>query len=553
MRSKLLLFGEILALAAVYFCSGRFGLSLAFVNASASAVWPPTGLAFAAVLLRGYRLWPGVFLGAFLVNVTTQGSVATSLGIATGNTLEALLGAWLVCRFAEGRKAFEGTRSYFKFVFLAAMLSTTVCAAVGVTTLCLGGFARWAQYGPIWLTWWLGDMVSDLIVAPLLIIWMSTPYPRLKPNRLLEAAGLMCLVVIVGQIVFLGTTSLDAGNRPLEYFAIPPLLWAAIRFRERGAIGAAFVMSCLALWGTLHGFGPFARPDPNESLLLLQAFMGAITMTALVLALVVSEQRKTAGALATARELLRQHTEELEQRVRERTAKLQETVQSLDAFSYTIAHDLRAPLRAMSGFIEQLSDEYGWLLDEVAKGYVLRVKAAAARMDGLILALLELGRLDSAKLDLETVELHAIIRKALVALDGEIETKGAQVLLKEPLLPVRANAVIVEQVIANLLGNALKFVRPEAPPKVEIWTEERAGLVRVCLQDNGIGIATAYLKNLFKPFVRLVEGGSYPGTGIGLAIVRKGIERMGGQVGVQSQPGQGSCFWFELPGANGGK
>src|SRR5881296_2695399 len=145
------------ALALVYFLFGKLGLSLAFVNASASAVWPPTGIALAALLLWGRRLWPGVFLGAFLVNITTQGSLLTTLGIATGNTLEAVLAAWLVRRYVHGTKAFERAQDVFKFVALAAVLSTTVSATFGVTTLCLGGLATWNQYGTIWLTWWLGD------------------------------------------------------------------------------------------------------------------------------------------------------------------------------------------------------------------------------------------------------------------------------------------------------------------------------------------------------------------------------------------------------------
>ena len=129
----------ILGLATVYFCAGTFGLSLASVNPSASAVWPPSGIALAAILLWGYRLWPGVFLGATLVNFAVQRSLATALAIAAGNTLEALFGAWLVCRFAEGPKAFKATKNILLFILLAAALSTTVGATVGVTSLCLGG------------------------------------------------------------------------------------------------------------------------------------------------------------------------------------------------------------------------------------------------------------------------------------------------------------------------------------------------------------------------------------------------------------------------------
>jgi two-component system, cell cycle sensor histidine kinase and response regulator CckA len=278
---------SILALAAFYFCASKFGLSLAFVHASATAVWPSSGIALAVLLLWGYRLWPGIFLGAFLVNITTQGSVATTLGVAAGNTLEALLGAWFVNRFAGGLKAFERARNIFKFVLLAAILSTALSATIGVTSLSLGGFAQWDQYPAIWLTWYLGDMVGDLIVAPLLVIWMTQPLFPLKSKRILEGAALLLTVILVGLIMFLG--KIPSG---VEYLAIPPLLWAAFRFGERGAVTSVFVMSGIALLGTLQGHGPFATLSPHTSLLLLQAFLGSITMIALVLAAVVAEHKR---------------------------------------------------------------------------------------------------------------------------------------------------------------------------------------------------------------------------------------------------------------------
>src|SRR5216117_3721046 len=161
----------LLVLTGVYVVAGKFGLSLAFVHASASAVWPPTGIALAATLLLGYRVWPAILLGAFLVNATTEGSVWTSLGIASGNTLEGLLGAWLVTRFANGRNVFSRSQDIFAFTALAGFLSTTVSATIGVTSLSLGGYASWDRFGAIWLTWWLGDVAGALVVAPVLILW----------------------------------------------------------------------------------------------------------------------------------------------------------------------------------------------------------------------------------------------------------------------------------------------------------------------------------------------------------------------------------------------
>jgi two-component system, cell cycle sensor histidine kinase and response regulator CckA len=277
----------ILILALLYFCAGSFGLSLARVHPSASAVWPPSGIALAAILLWGYWLWPGIFLGAFAVNIAASGSIAAAMGIASGNTVEAILGAALVNYFANGINVFEQTKSILKFILLAGILSTAVGATIGVSTLSLVGLASWDHLLTIWLTWWLGDAVGNLIVASLLLLWLTQPLLRVKNLQLFEATGLLLVLALVGWIVFL--TEIPSG---LEYFALVPLLWGALRFGRRGAVTAAFAMSAIALWGTLRNLGPFATADPTHSLLLLQVFLGTVTVTSLVLASVVSERRR---------------------------------------------------------------------------------------------------------------------------------------------------------------------------------------------------------------------------------------------------------------------
>src|SRR5436190_7609533 len=174
---------DILYLAAAYFFCGAFGLSFASINKSATPIWPPAGLALAILILKGRELWPGVFLGAFLINISTQGTVWTSLGIALGNTLEAYSGAWLVSHYAGGERAFDRIPNIFGLAFLAGIMSTAVSATFGVTTLCLGGLAPWGQYSVLWITWWLGDMVSVLSVAPLLMLWLRRPVERPKLSQ----------------------------------------------------------------------------------------------------------------------------------------------------------------------------------------------------------------------------------------------------------------------------------------------------------------------------------------------------------------------------------
>ncbi|MGH9643044.1 MAG: MASE1 domain-containing protein [Terriglobales bacterium] len=286
-------------LAVVYFFAGRLGLRLAFANPSATAVWPPTGIAFAAFLIIGYWVWPAVLLAAFLTNLATAGSVVTSISIAVGNTVEGMLGAYLINRFARGRGFFDRTQDLFKFVLLAAMVSTMVSATCGVASLTLGGFAKWADYRTVWLTWWLGDAAGDLVVAPLLILWAVSARVAWNKGRLAEAAILLLCLFLIGQVVFGGLFPSEIKNYPLEFLCIPVLIWVAFRFGQREAATAIFLLSGIAIRGTLLGFGPFAQRTPNESLLLLQAFMGITSVMILALATVVSQHKRAEAGRET--------------------------------------------------------------------------------------------------------------------------------------------------------------------------------------------------------------------------------------------------------------
>ena len=277
-------------LAVVYFVGAKLGLQLAYLNASATAVWPPTGIALAAFLIFGVRVWPAVFIAAFVANLTTAGSIATSLGIASGNTLEGVLGAYLVTRFAHGRYACDRAGDVFKLVVLV-LLATTVSATVGSASLGAGGYAPSADLGTIWLTWWLGDSVGAVLFAPPVLLWSADPRVRWRPRRALESVALGVSLVVVGLAVFGGWAPAALHNAPLEFLSIPVLVWAAFRFGRREAATAILILSAMATWGTLHGFGPFVQPTRNASLLLLQAFTGVSAVMTLTLAAVVAERR----------------------------------------------------------------------------------------------------------------------------------------------------------------------------------------------------------------------------------------------------------------------
>jgi diguanylate cyclase (GGDEF)-like protein len=279
-------------LAGVYFVAGKLGLLLAYVHASATAVWPCTGIAIAALLVFGYRVWPGILIGAFLVNLTTAGSVQTSIAIGAGNTLEGMAACYLVTRFAGGKDVFARARDIFRFALLAGLAATTISATIGVVTLAMAGFANWEAFGSIWCTWWLGDAVGAVTVTPLLLLWWENPRLRWTHNQITELAFLFLGLFSTGWIVFGKPLHSELKNYPLEYLCIPFLIWAAFRFGRRKAATALCALSAIAAWGTLHGYGPFARESQNASLLLMQAFMGIMAITTLALAAEVTEHKR---------------------------------------------------------------------------------------------------------------------------------------------------------------------------------------------------------------------------------------------------------------------
>lgn len=280
--------------AAVYFGAAKLGLSLAFMNASVSPVWPPTGVAIAAVLLFGFRVWPAIVVGAFLANLFTPVSVATASGIAIGNTLEALAAGALL-RLIDFHRTFDRARDVFTFT-LVALFCTAVGATIGTLSLTLGGAAPWGEFSPLWMTWWLGDAVGALVVCPLLLIWGMESLPW-SNRRYLEAAIVLTLLAVSSMITFGGPAPIPLKYYPLSRLIVPFFLWAAFRLGQRGVTLATLIVSLFAIWGTSHGVGPFVGRTLNDSLLVLQVFLGSNVVMFMFLAATVEERRLAAATL----------------------------------------------------------------------------------------------------------------------------------------------------------------------------------------------------------------------------------------------------------------
>ncbi len=284
----------LLGLALVYFIAAKLGLRFAFINSSVTTIWPPAGIALAAFVLLGYRIWPAILGAAFLANYTTTGAILPSIGIAVGNTIEGLLGSYLVNRFARGGRVFDRVRDILRFTGLAALLSTIVSASVGILSLYVGGLLSWQDAPRVWLTWWLGDAVGDIVVAPALILWIGVkPHTRWSRQQLLEALALTVVIALVTFALFGGL--FPSRHYPLTVLLWPMMIWVAFRFGPREAATAMVLVSLIGITRTLRGVGPFSVYAPGESLVLLQVWTGITAVTSLVLAAVVAVQRELQG------------------------------------------------------------------------------------------------------------------------------------------------------------------------------------------------------------------------------------------------------------------
>ena len=298
-RTQLTHWAEIVALAAIYVTAALAGLKLDAVAGFATLVWAPSGIALAAILIRGYGVWPGIIIGAFAANVLSGAPIPVALGISVGNTLEALAAAYALQRIPGFRRSLDRLIDAFALIVVAAVLSTAVSATVGVLSLYFGGIVPSAGFGQTWRAWWLGDMIGDLLVAPVILVW-SMGKPRASREVWLEAGTLGVALVAVSFVVFGSPGDIHRGVFGEAYFFFPLFMWAAVRFGQRGSVTTAFIISLIAIWGTVVGRGPFIEQQLYQSLFALQTFMGVTAATFLVLGASVSERGEAAERLQSA-------------------------------------------------------------------------------------------------------------------------------------------------------------------------------------------------------------------------------------------------------------
>jgi signal transduction histidine kinase len=529
---KLKVAGTIAVIAVLYVLAARIGLSVETISGFATLVWPPTGIALAALILGGTVLWPGVFIGAVVANVLTGAPLLVAGGIGVGNTLEALVGAYLLMRLVNFHPEIDRVKDAVGLIVLAALLSTLVSATIGVASLHLGGIAQRGEVVATWRAWWIGDVIGALLVAPPILVFRTKPgFPR--NFRLAEAIVLTIAVITVSLKVFSKPPATLGGPLSRAYELFPLLIWAAIRFRQYGAVSMAFIVSAIAVGGTAMGHGPFVQPTLHASLLALQAFLGVMGATFLILGASMAERERTARELKVAHGIAAAANE----------AKAE--------FLAVMSHELRTPLNAIAGYAELLKLGVAGSLTEQQADAVSRIQRNEQHLLGLIDDVLTFAKAEAGRTKVEPRSLS--VKGEFDALEPlvqpELARKSIQLVRDgtDPELNVNADPMKLRQILLNIIGNAIKFT--PVGGRISLAAAPRNKHVVLTVSDTGIGVPAEKVAQIFEPFYQVDTGTTreYSGVGLGLAIARDLARAMGGDIYFDSTVGHGSVVSILLP------
>jgi signal transduction histidine kinase/CheY-like chemotaxis protein len=545
---------ELAIIALAYFLLAKFGLALASLHPSASPIWPPTGFALAAVLLHGYRVWPAILVGAFAANISTAGAVSTGAAIAVGNTAEALIGGALINQWSGGRETFATPMNVAKFALICLAAATPASATVGVATLCLAGDAAWANFLPIWITWWLGDLAGALVITPVIVLWATASLAPANRNEVIESVLIVLVASLLGLLAFSPLIPQTPVRDPLGFLAIVPLLWAALRRGQRETATVAFILSCFAIWGTLAQGGPFARPNLNDSFLLLLMFLISMSVPSLALSATIATRRRAEAMLREAHDVEVYEAQAALEQTREQLAQAQK-MEALGQLTGGIAHDFNNLLMIVSGHAQMLQRRLKPTEPRTMQA-LEAIQTAARRGESLTRQLLTFARRQS--LNPSVVDLRERIEGLSQMLANSL---GGDIALTHDLAadvwPVKIDLGEFELALVNIAVNA-RDAMPEGGTlhlsgrNITLTRSSGVGqlggeFVALALSDTGTGIAPQLVARVFEPFFTTKPVGK--GTGLGLSQVYGFAHSSDGHVTATSAIGRGTTITLYLPRA----
>lgn len=560
---------KIIFAALFYYIFARLGYSLAFENTTALPTWPPSGIAFALIILLGRQSWPGITIGSLVANIMaywnspslpTESIIVVSSFIAIGHTFEAVIGNFLVKVWIKDDFPFNHTKNAFRFLFVTLFMCL-VGAGVGTASLYLNGVILRNDLLITGFSWWLGNVVGILLFTPFILSIARKHALGFSPDKILEVSiFVICSIVIffLLRVEYLADTLQHA----LPFLILPFLLWLAFRFELTVAITGVLVSSIVSIYYTIHATGPFVLAGGSyNSMLLLQIFIGVISISTIVLWATVKERTEAQRAMQSftvnLEEKVQERTKELNDQIDTRIAaevKLQRTNQELskrntelDNFVYSVSHDLRAPIASVLGLINLAKKDKDVAMKDV---YLQKINASALQQDEFIKEILDQSRNSRLDVRREEIKFEPLIEETFNQLKFATST-GKSV---ERIINVRQDRPFycdqwrLKVILNNIISNAIRY-RNGKDPIIKVNVEVDDISAKLAIEDNGKGIAKEHLGKVYKMFYRATDDGA--GSGLGLYIVKETVDKLQGSIKIESEVGRGTVVSLEIPEVKG--
>jgi signal transduction histidine kinase len=555
---------KIILFAVLYYIAARLGYFLSFHDSTALPTWPPSGIAFALIILMGRESWPGITIGALIANILAywnnatlpaQTIIAISSCIAIGHTLEAVLGNYLVKHWIKDDYPFKNARDAFRFLFVT-LLMCIVGAGIGNLSLHIGGLISSDEIIQSGLSWWVGNVVGVLLFTPFILAIANGRRVTINIEKGVEIA--IFVLGMVGIYFLLQLNPLnETMERALPFLVLPFLLWLAFRFDLIVAITGVLLTALYSIYLTIHGYGPFVLPESYHSMILLQIFIGVISISTIILSATVRErmtaQRELELFNGNLESMVQDRTKELNEEIKIRRAaeenlkgtnhELSKRNDELDNFVYSVSHDLRAPIASVLGLINLARKDRD---AKMRNTYLDMINNSALQQDHFIKEILDQSRNSRLEIRREEIYFEPLLDETFDHLKFATSNDKAveRVISIHQDQPFYSDRWRLKVILNNIISNSIRYRNGKDPViRVNVTVDERQA--KLAIEDNGKGIAKEHLGNVYKMFYRATDDG--PGSGLGLYIVKEAIEKLNGSIKIISKEGAGTTVNLEIP------
>lgn len=555
---------KVVGVAFLFYASAYLGYALTFQSTTQISTWPPSGIAFALIILMGRSAWPGITIGSLLANLMgywndtelgVQSLILLSGGIAIANTVEALIGNFLIKRWIETDYPFTTTKNTFRFLFVSIFMCA-VGGAIATSSLLFNGVIQDSKIFGTLLTWVVSNVTGILLFTPLILAVNYFTRITFKRENLIQVG------VLVGVVIgLLFVAKIDYTNatiaRAVPFLLIPVLLWLAFRFELAIAMSFVLLIALSSIYISIKGFGPFMLDDPGQSIILLQVFITVISVSTIVLSATVRERR-------IAEKKLQEFNGTLEANVQERTKALHDEILTrkeaeeklqrsnhelskrnteLDNFVYSVSHDLRAPIASVLGLINLAKKDSNIAMKDV---YLDMIQKSANQQDHFIREILDQSRNSRLDIKREEIFFEPIIEETFNQLKfatatGQNVERIITVKQEEPFYSDRWRLKVI---LNNIISNAIRYRNGKDPViKVNVAVNRQGAHLQI--EDNGKGIGKEHLNKVCNMFYRATDDGA--GSGLGLYIVKETIDKLNGSMKIDSEIGRGTMVSMNIP------